>query len=163
MVGTKPRHECHRHGHYGKSTDFGPCGQHYLAANHFLTCSAAPITDHRGNVIGVLDVSSDQRSFHKHTMALVRMSALMIENQLFSATFEDAITVHFHARPEFIGTLMEGIASFTPAEGSYRPTRMACSSWVCHLPRCNRTPSAPCSACPYLPCTTITVRPHPVC
>eukprot|EP01133_Synstelium_polycarpum_P020458 gene20458-24549_t len=88
--------------------------QHYLAANHFLTCSAAPITDHRGNVIGVLDVSSDQRSFHKHTMALVRMSALMIENQLFSATFEDAITVHFHARPEFIGTLMEGIASFTP-------------------------------------------------
>jgi transcriptional regulator with PAS, ATPase and Fis domain len=47
-------------------------------------------------------------------MALVRMSALMIENQLFSATFEDAITLHFHTRPEFIGTLMEGIASFSP-------------------------------------------------
>jgi transcriptional regulator of acetoin/glycerol metabolism len=88
--------------------------QHYLAANHFLTCSAAPIADHMGNVIGVLDVSGDQRSFHKHTMALVRMSALMIENQLFSATFEDAITLHFHTRPEFIGTLMEGIASFSP-------------------------------------------------
>ena len=88
--------------------------QHYLAANHFLTCSAAPIADHLGNVIGVLDVSGDQRSFHKHTMALVRMSALMIENQLFAANFEDAITLHFHARPEFIGTLMEGIASFTP-------------------------------------------------
>ena len=88
--------------------------QHYLAANHFLTCSAAPISDHQGNVVGVLDVSGDQRSFHKHTMALVRMSALMIENQLFSATFEDSITLHFHARPEFIGTLMEGIASFTP-------------------------------------------------
>lgn len=88
--------------------------QHYLSANYFLTCSAAPITDHLGNVIGVLDVSGDQRSFHKHTMALVRMSALMIENQLFSATFENSITLHFHARPEFIGTLMEGIASFTP-------------------------------------------------
>ncbi|MFA9219310.1 MAG: sigma-54-dependent Fis family transcriptional regulator [Sphingomonadaceae bacterium] len=88
--------------------------QHYLAANHFLTCSAAPISDHLGNVVGVLDVSGDQRSFHKHTMALVRMSALMIENQLFSATFEDAITLHFHARQEFIGTLMEGIASFSP-------------------------------------------------
>jgi transcriptional regulator of acetoin/glycerol metabolism len=88
--------------------------QHYLAANHFLTCSAAPITDYQGNVVGVLDVSGDQRSFHKHTMALVRMSALMIENQMFSATFEDSITLHFHARPEFIGTLMEGIASFTP-------------------------------------------------
>jgi transcriptional regulator of acetoin/glycerol metabolism len=88
--------------------------QHFLAANHFLTCSAAPITDHGGRVVGVLDVSGDQRSYHKHTMALVRMSALMIENQLFSASFEHAITLHFHARPEFIGTLMEGIASFSP-------------------------------------------------
>ena len=88
--------------------------QHFLVANHFLTCSAAPIFDHQRKVVGVLDVSGDQRSFHKHTMALVRMSAQMIENQLFSAAFQDAITLHFHSRPEFIGTLMEGIASFTP-------------------------------------------------
>ncbi|MFZ6645351.1 sigma-54-dependent Fis family transcriptional regulator [Undibacterium sp. TJN25] len=89
-------------------------GDHYLKANHFLTCSAAPIFDHQGHVVGVLDVTGDYRSYHKHTMALVRMSAQMIENQLFSAAFEDAITLHFHSRPEFIGTLMEGIASFTP-------------------------------------------------
>ncbi|MDP3843658.1 MAG: sigma-54-dependent Fis family transcriptional regulator [Oxalobacteraceae bacterium] len=88
--------------------------EHYLRANHFLTCSAAPIFDYQGNVIGVLDVSGDQRSFHQHTMALVRMSAQMIENQLFSDAFQDAITLHFNTRPEFIGTLMEGIASFTP-------------------------------------------------
>jgi transcriptional regulator of acetoin/glycerol metabolism len=88
--------------------------QHYLSMNHFLTCSAAPIADHRGKVVGVLDVSGDRRSFHKHTMALVRMSALMIENQMFVANFENAVTLHFHTRPEFIGTLMEGIASFTP-------------------------------------------------
>jgi transcriptional regulator of acetoin/glycerol metabolism len=87
--------------------------QHYLAANHFLTCSAAPIVDHRGDVVGVLDVSGDRHNHHQHTMALVRMSALMIENQIFTANFNEAITLHFHARPEFIGTLMEGIASFT--------------------------------------------------
>jgi transcriptional regulator of acetoin/glycerol metabolism len=89
--------------------------QHYLVANHFLTCSAAPIFSHQGKLVGVLDVTGDQRSFHQHTMALVRMSAQMIENQLFSAAFEDGVTLHFHSRPEFIGTLMEGIASFTPA------------------------------------------------
>jgi transcriptional regulator of acetoin/glycerol metabolism len=88
--------------------------QHYLVANHFLTCSAAPIFSHQGKLVGVLDVTGDQRSFHQHTMALVRMSAQMIENQLFSAAFDDSITLHFHSRPEFIGTLMEGIASFTP-------------------------------------------------
>ncbi len=89
--------------------------QHFLAINHFLTCSAAPIMDHQGKLIGVLDVTGDHRSFHKHTMALVRMSAQMIENQLFSAAFQDVITLHFHSRPEFIGTLMEGIASFSMA------------------------------------------------
>jgi sigma-54 dependent transcriptional regulator, acetoin dehydrogenase operon transcriptional activator AcoR len=89
-------------------------GEHYLRSNHFLTCSAAPILDCQGKVIGVLDVTGDQRSYHKHTMALVRMSAQMIENQLFLAAFHDVITLHFHPRPEFIGTLMEGIASFTP-------------------------------------------------
>ncbi|RJF96456.1 sigma-54-dependent Fis family transcriptional regulator [Noviherbaspirillum sedimenti] len=87
--------------------------EHYLIANHFLTCSAAPIFDSEGSVIGVLDVTGDQNSFHKHTMGLVRMSAQMIENQVFSAAYQDAITLHFHSRPEFIGTLMEGIAAFT--------------------------------------------------
>ncbi|WP_414649012.1 sigma-54-dependent Fis family transcriptional regulator [Collimonas sp.] len=87
---------------------------HYLQANHFLTCSAAPIFDHEGKILGVLDVSGDRDSYHKHTMALVRMSAQMIENQLFTAAFENAVTLHFHSRPEFIGTLMEGIACFTP-------------------------------------------------
>ena len=87
--------------------------EHFLISNHFLTCSASPIVDHQGKVIGVLDVTGDQNSFHKHTMALVRMSAQMIENQLFLAAFPDAFTLHFNTRPEFIGTLMEGIASFS--------------------------------------------------
>ncbi|MBP0596821.1 sigma-54-dependent Fis family transcriptional regulator [Herbaspirillum sp. LeCh32-8] len=88
--------------------------EHYLDANRFLTCSAAPIFDHRGQVLGVLDVSGECGSFHKHTMALVRMSAQMIENQLLAGSFPDCITLHFHSRPEFVGTLVEGIATFTP-------------------------------------------------
>ncbi|MDE2431001.1 MAG: sigma-54-dependent Fis family transcriptional regulator [Burkholderiales bacterium] len=88
--------------------------QHYLEANSFLTCSATPIFDVSGKVIGVLDVTGDQHNFHRHTMALVRMSAQMIENQLFTASFQNAITLRFHSRPEFLGTLMEGIACFTP-------------------------------------------------
>ena len=89
--------------------------QHYLDANRFLTCSAAPIFDVMGNVIGVLDVTGDQHNFHRHTMALVRMSAQMIENQLFAASFDNCVKLSFHSRPEFIGTLMEGIACFTPS------------------------------------------------
>ncbi|WP_277184483.1 sigma-54-dependent Fis family transcriptional regulator [Caballeronia sp. BR00000012568055] len=86
--------------------------QHYLRANHFLTCSSVPILDPRGNLSGVIDVTGDRRGYHQHTMALVKMSGQMIENRLIAATFSDGVRIHFHSRPEFIGTLMEGIAVF---------------------------------------------------
>lgn len=87
--------------------------QHYLAANRFLTCSSVPILDPYGDLIGVLDVTGDYRSYHQHTMALAKMSVQMIENQLFTSTFRETLQVAFHARAEFLGTLMEGIAAFT--------------------------------------------------
>ncbi|MDQ3058039.1 MAG: sigma-54-dependent Fis family transcriptional regulator [Pseudomonadota bacterium] len=89
-------------------------GQHFMNANKFLTCSCAPIVDPYGQVIGALDVTGDQRNFHQHTMALVRMSAQMIENHMFADIFPTAIRIHFHTRSEFLGTLMEGIVVFSP-------------------------------------------------
>ncbi|MFO1339493.1 MAG: sigma-54-dependent Fis family transcriptional regulator [Burkholderiaceae bacterium] len=86
-------------------------GEHYMHANGFLTCSAAPIFDPRGNMLGVLDVSGDHQSYHMHTMGLVKMSARMIENHWLSDDFRHALRIHFHSRPEFIGTLMEGIVA----------------------------------------------------
>jgi len=88
---------------------------HYLRINHFLTCSCAPIVDANGNIIGALDVSGDIAGYHPHTMALVRMSVQMIENQLFSDNFARAVRIYFHTRPEFIGTLVEGIVAFSSA------------------------------------------------
>lgn len=84
--------------------------QHYLRANHFLTCSSVPILDPLGNLGGILDVTGDRRGYHQHTMALVKMSGQMIENRPIASTFSDGLRIHFHSRPEFIGTLMEGIA-----------------------------------------------------
>ncbi len=90
--------------------------EHYLHANHFLTCSAAPILDPRGNILGVLDVSGDHRGYHQHTMALVKMSARMIENRWLTDDYRNAMRLHFHSRMEYIGTLMEGILAIN-AEG----------------------------------------------
>lgn len=86
--------------------------QHYLPSNHFLTCSAAPLLDPHGEIIGVLDVTGDHRSFSPHTLALANMSARMIENHLFYHAFSSAFLVRLHARPEFLGTLCEGLAAF---------------------------------------------------
>jgi transcriptional regulator of acetoin/glycerol metabolism len=86
--------------------------EHFLLANRFLTCSCAPILDPQGRVIGALDVSGPRESYHAHTMALVRMSTQMIENKLFAHVYENYVRLHFHSRPEFVGTLVEGIAAF---------------------------------------------------
>lgn len=91
---------------------------HFLNVNHFLTCSAAPIFDPNGLPIGVLDVTGDYRSYHRHTMGLVKMSAQMIENHLFNASFKEAIIVQFHNRGEFLGSAVEGAAAFG-ADGKF--------------------------------------------
>jgi transcriptional regulator of acetoin/glycerol metabolism len=92
--------------------------EHFIDKNRFLTCSATPIFDPRGAILGALDVSGDYRVHQQHTMALVRLSAQIIENQMFAPEFPDDIVVCFHLKPEFIGTLYEGIAVFSP-EGDF--------------------------------------------
>jgi transcriptional regulator of acetoin/glycerol metabolism len=88
--------------------------EHFSMANRFLTCSASPIFDPDGGILGAIDVSGDGRAQQQHTMALVRISAQQIENQMFTSGFEQEIVIHFHVRPEFIGTLYEGIVVFSP-------------------------------------------------
>lgn len=83
--------------------------EHYLKAMQFLTCSAAPIFDHRGGLLGVIDVSGDRRSYHPHTLALAGMSARMIEAQWFVDRFRHSIRLHFHAHPQALGTLREAV------------------------------------------------------
>lgn len=83
--------------------------EHYLKAMQFLTCSAAPIFDHKGALLGVIDVSGDRRSYHPHTLALAGMSARLIENQWFADKFRHSLRLHFHASTVGLGTLHEGV------------------------------------------------------
>ncbi len=85
--------------------------EHYVRANHFLTCTAAPILDARGQVLGVLDCSGEHRSYHPHTMALVKMSARMVENAWLADDPRHVLRLHLHPRAELIGSLMEGIVA----------------------------------------------------
>jgi sigma-54 dependent transcriptional regulator, acetoin dehydrogenase operon transcriptional activator AcoR len=88
-------------------------GEHFTASNGFLSCSASPVFDPYGNVLGILDVSGDSLASQQHTMALVRISTQQIENQMFATGFTTDIILHFHSRPEFIGSLYEALAVFS--------------------------------------------------
>jgi transcriptional regulator of acetoin/glycerol metabolism len=87
--------------------------EHYLERNGFLTCTAAPIVDPGGRVLGVLDVSGDHRGHHRHTLALVRSAARMIEHRLFETRHAAALRLRLHAQPEGIGTLAEGLVALS--------------------------------------------------
>jgi sigma-54 dependent transcriptional regulator, acetoin dehydrogenase operon transcriptional activator AcoR len=87
--------------------------EHFMAYHHALSCAAVPIFGAKNQLLATLDVSNDLRTPQQHTLALVKMSAQMIENRLFKAESQADIAIHFHARPEFIGTLWEGIAMFS--------------------------------------------------
>jgi transcriptional regulator of acetoin/glycerol metabolism len=56
--------------------------QHYCEYHHSWTCSAAPIHDNKGNIIGVLDMSGSFDKLHKHTLGIVVAAAYSIENEI---------------------------------------------------------------------------------
>lgn len=87
--------------------------EHYLERNGFLTCAASPVTAPDGQLLGVLDISGEQRSRHPHTFGLVRAAAQMIENRLFDARHGDSLRLRFHPLAEGIGTVAEGVAALS--------------------------------------------------
>ncbi|HEY1608728.1 MAG TPA: sigma-54-dependent Fis family transcriptional regulator, partial [Paraburkholderia sp.] len=82
--------------------------EHFYPRYTSLTCSAAPIFDDRGEIAGVLDVTSRSTLLQQHSLVLVGMSRQMIENRLIDARYRHANMIHFHSRPEFVGTLHGG-------------------------------------------------------
>ena len=87
--------------------------EHFLERNAFLSCSAAPIQGPAGELLGVLNISGDQRGRHPHTSGLVRTAVQMIENRLLCSRFQRSIRIHFHTSPEGVGTLAEGVLALS--------------------------------------------------
>ncbi|MCG7964594.1 MAG: sigma-54-dependent Fis family transcriptional regulator, partial [Candidatus Thiodiazotropha taylori] len=85
---------------------------HFFARNASLTCSAAPIFDPHGEILAVLDASSESKMAQQHTMVLLNMSAQVIENRVFFCAMREAFVLRFHSRSEFISTLGEGAIAF---------------------------------------------------
>lgn len=54
--------------------------EHFCKFYHGWTCSAAPIHDEAGRIIGVLNLSGDYRLMHKHTLGIVVSMAKAMEH-----------------------------------------------------------------------------------
>ncbi len=88
--------------------------EHLVAAVHPWTCSAAPIHDPTtGNLIGVVDLTSDLRTAHPHTLSLATLAAQAAEAKLRF----DAIERRTRLR-ERAATLMPHARTFSHGSGT---------------------------------------------
>jgi len=81
---------------------------HFLPRNISFTSAAAPIFDHQGEILAVLNASGRSEVAQRHTLALVNTGARTIENRLFLHSFKQATIIRFDTRAEFIGAVREG-------------------------------------------------------
>src|SRR5450830_1561528 len=90
--------------------------EHFRGRHTGLTCSASPVFDHQGELLAVLDVSSAREAVSRqsqfHTMALVNLSAKMIESCYFLRHFEHHWLLRFHLQAESVGLFSEGLLAF---------------------------------------------------
>lgn len=82
---------------------------HYAANNRGFFCVAAPVDDPLGRRVGALSIASYESVPGFDVLSLVIHASTGIENSFFDPTPQWPIVVHFHARPELVGTPMEGI------------------------------------------------------
>lgn len=87
-------------------------GDHFRSRHIGLSCTGAPVRDPSGALIAVLDASTvgshDTRSSQMHTLALVNLSAQMIEKCLFLRRHHKQLVLRFHSRPELVNLLHDG-------------------------------------------------------
>jgi len=87
-------------------------GEHYAAANRILNCSAAPIFDPYGQLVGVLDISGDAGVAQVHALGLARLAVANIEHRHFDEGLPDCELLRVHRDRALLGSAREGLLGF---------------------------------------------------
>ncbi len=94
-----------------------PCvvsgAEHYFGNVQTMHCAAAPIHDIRGQLAGVLDLSSEGRPFGFDAGSVVGHYAAEIENRLLCAQSTEHLVVRMQIAPNLLDTPMAGLAGIT--------------------------------------------------
>jgi len=80
--------------------------EHYNIHHHNWTCSAAPIYDPSGNIIGAVNMSGNYRLLHKHTLGMV----VGISNAIESALKTEKKVLELSINNKFLNTIIESIS-----------------------------------------------------
>ena len=83
--------------------------EHYCRKHHCLTCSAAPILDNQGQLLGVLDISGASTATHLHTLGMVVASAAAITAQIDIRRKNNELNVINKRLTNIFNTMSDGV------------------------------------------------------
>ena len=81
--------------------------EHFINAYHKWTCSAAPIKDTKGNIIGIIDLTGYSQNVHSHTLGMVVAAANAIERMLEINNYNSVLEIS----KKHIETIFDSISS----------------------------------------------------
>lgn len=82
--------------------------EHFFQRLARFTCSAVPVFDPHGTMIGALDVTSSSPLLQPTLLTLLDSTVRRIEGRLIELRFKDAYPVRFHTRTEGVFSPLEG-------------------------------------------------------
>ncbi|MDF2654836.1 MAG: sigma54 specific transcriptional regulator [Bacillota bacterium] len=111
---------CNRSEEYSGTNGIGTClvtgmpiqiwgREHYIAPHHSYVCSAAPIRNQHGKIIGCLDVIGPVGGVHSHTLAMVCAAVDGIEKEMKMREAYDRISAANNQLTSTIQSISSGI------------------------------------------------------
>lgn len=88
--------------------------EHFVEVYHRWTCSAAPIRDPKGNIIGTLNLTGYSRLVHSHTLGMVVAAVKSIELALKHQQAKDKLLWSRQYAGTIIDSIPKGILTISP-------------------------------------------------
>lgn len=85
--------------------------EHFYESDHGLTCSASPIFDHHGNLLGILNMSGPKEKAYPHTLGMVVAASKAITKQLHIEEDNHRIRLANQYLNTVIESFSEGVVS----------------------------------------------------
>ncbi|RQW62676.1 sigma-54-dependent Fis family transcriptional regulator [Vibrio viridaestus] len=83
--------------------------EHYIHQHQFISCSASPIFDHSGQLLGILDITSEQHQHDLSTQMLVQNMVQLVENHLLNHIPSSTTRIHLALDETLLKTGWQGV------------------------------------------------------
>lgn len=85
--------------------------EHYFECYHDLTCSAAPILDENGKLLGILDMAGPKELAYPHTLGMVVAATKAISRQLCVVASNRQVDLTNHYLSTLIDSMTDGVVA----------------------------------------------------